>query len=513
VLFNSLQFVFVLLPVTLLVYHLFSSLGRWRLAMGWLVVASLVFYAWGDPVRVAFIALSCLFNYGTGRLIRSRREHAAFLVGGLFVNLAALGFCKYGGFTMETVNALFGASIQAGSVVAPLGISFITFQQIAYVVDTHRGTAPEGDFLEYCLYITLFPQLIAGPILRPSEMLPQVTSGRLRRLGSRDLSVGVTMFIIGLFEKAILADGIRQYATPVFTAARQGQALTFLEAWQGPLAYALQIYFDFSGYANMAIGAARMFGIRLPLNFDSPYRSESIIDFWRRWHMTLSRFLRDYLYIPLGGNRKGSGRKYLNLMITMLLGGLWHGAGWGFVIWGALHGLYLVVNHWWRSLRSRRSTPGATPVAPWQRASAILGTQLAVVVAWVFFRADSLPAALAVLRGMVGVNGIALPARVVALVPDAIVGWGLVVRSSTAWWVTLRVFTSIAALWLIAVLMPNMQELMRDYDPALDYRPARQVRWPWKPTPLWSAAMAGLFFAAVKLLPYLPESQFLYVNF
>ena len=246
---------------------------------------------------------------------------------GVGLNLGTLGYFKYANFFVDSLNASIGTSLQLETIILPLAISFFTFQQIAYLVDTSRGETEEHHFLHYALFVTFFPQFIAGPIVHHKEMLPQFTRRQRLTPRARDLAVGSTIFVLGLLKKVVIADGISGYATPAFDAADLGVNLSMAAAWTATLAYTFQLYFDFSGYSDMAIGLARLFGIRLPLNFDAPYRSTSIIDFWHRWHMTLSRFLRDYVYIPLGGNRQGTRRRYVNVMATMLLGGLWHGAG------------------------------------------------------------------------------------------------------------------------------------------------------------------------------------------
>ena len=318
---------------------------------------------------------------------------------GVAFNLGLLGYFKYTDFLIGIANDAVATSMPMQGIVLPLAISFFTFQQIAYLVDVYQGKTTDPDFIHYCLFVSFFPQLIAGPIVHHGEIIPQFRSPNALRLDARRIAVGAAIFGIGLYKKVVLADGIAPYADRVFDAG-SGMAPGIIDAWSGALAYSFQIYFDFSAYSDMAIGIALIFRIRLPLNFNSPYKAVNIIDFWHRWHMTLSRFLRDYLYFPLGGNRKGRTRRHVNLMVTMLLGGLWHGAGWNFVIWGGLHGLYLVINHFWRGLRAKL---GWAPDKP-NAMGRVLGcaiTYPAVVVAWVFFRAPDLDTALMILRGMV----------------------------------------------------------------------------------------------------------------
>jgi len=276
------------------------------------------------------------------------------LVAGIVLNLSALGWFKYANFIASTVDRWVEAGFTLAPIVLPLAISFFTFQQIAYLVDAYRTARSEPDWLQYALFVSFFPQLIAGPIVHHREMLPQFDEVGRRGPALRDLEVGATIFAIGLFKKVVIADGVAPWSTEVFESVALGAWPGLVESWGAALAYTFQLYFDFSGYSDMAVGLGLLFGIRLPLNFASPYRATSIVEFWRRWHITLSRFLRDYLYIPLGGNRRGPARRYLNVMITMVLGGLWHGAGWTFIAWGALHGVYLLINYAWRAVLGRR---------------------------------------------------------------------------------------------------------------------------------------------------------------
>ncbi|MFQ5488405.1 MAG: MBOAT family O-acyltransferase, partial [Gammaproteobacteria bacterium] len=337
-LFHSYGFIFLFLPLTLLGFFLLGRYGLLRWALAWLVLASLTFYGWWNVEYLFLLLASIVVNYLLGRaLAPSQRTTASarvLLAIGIGLNLALLAYFKYAAFIVGNFNQLLGSDYRVHEIVLPLAISFFTFQQIAYLVDAYYGRAQEYSFLNYSLFVSFFPQLIAGPIVHHREMMPQFEGRRIFRFSYEDMDVGLLIFCIGLFKKVLLADGMAQFSEPVFAAAAGGLELSFFEAWGGALAYTLQIYFDFSAYSDMAIGLAWMFGIRLPLNFASPYKAINIIEFWRRWHMTLSRFLRDYLYIPLGGNRKGRERRHLNIMATMLLGGLWHGAAWTFVVWG-----------------------------------------------------------------------------------------------------------------------------------------------------------------------------------
>jgi len=518
-LFNSYIFVLLFLPLTLVIYY--SLLGRkqYSFSIAWLVAASLFFYGWWNPVYLYLILLSVLFNYGTGvslTVLKRAKPGWAFTVLciGVAANLAALGFFKYANFFVDNFNLLFRSSIYLHTILLPLGISFFTFQQIAYLVDTYRGETKEYNFLHYCLFVTFFPQLIAGPIVHHKEMLPQFS--RRNRYRPSNLSIGLTIFIMGLAKKVILADTLAQYATPVFHAASLGKPLTLFEAWGGVMAYTFQLYFDFSGYSDMAIGIGRMFGIRLPLNFHSPYKSENIIIFWRRWHMTLSRFLKDYLYIPLGGNRKGKVRRYVNMMITMVLGGFWHGANWTFVVWGSIHGACLVLNHLWRTLRG--APKNQRPVTIVGRYAGRLTTFLVVIIGWVFFRAESFHSALAILKGMSGGNGVYLPLTYEGDL-NRFFGLGSLLNQSgihfrpLPYFKNIEEFITIGIALMICWAMPNTQQIMERYRPAYkvyDHEPGKAF-FRWRPTYRWVMVTGMLACWAIILMNRV--SEFLYFQF
>jgi alginate O-acetyltransferase complex protein AlgI len=499
-LFNSDIFLFVFLPLTLLAFYTLGSLGRIRLSIAALVLASLIYYAWWNPVYVPLILGSMLTNYFVGIAIQRRREKGTLakpvLVGGIIFNLGLLGYFKYANFFVDSLNSVSGSGIELAPIILPLAISFFTFQQIAFIIDAYQGKAREVDLLRYALFVTFFPQLIAGPIVHHKEMMPQFAGKAIGRFLLANLVTGGMIFFLGLFKKVVIADNVAPFATELFNAGAVGQTIDFARAWTGVLAYTVQIYFDFSGYSDMAIGLARMFGIVLPLNFDSPYKATGIIDFWRRWHMTLSRFLRDYLYIPLGGNRLGMPRRYVNMMIVMLLGGLWHGAGWNFVIWGGLHGLYLGINLRWRLWRGEAVSPGLLA-----RACSRGLTFLAVVFAWVFFRAESLDAALSILASMTGFAG-SLPAN-----PSVL--FGQIDKQAAA---------LIAVSLSIAWFAPNTQQFMRDFinvDDAPRYRLDRVkslMNWlRWRPRPVYAVALALL--TAFTVMSLWQPSEFIYYQF
>lgn len=513
-LFNSYGFIFVYLPITLLA---FFALGRHspRLAALWLTLASFVFYGCWNPAYVLLLAASIGFNYSIGLHLSSDFEHgriqrkARILFLGVAANLVLLAYYKYTNFFIVSLNEVLGTGFSLEKIILPIGISFFTFTQIAFLVDVSRGYAREFNFVHYCLFVTYFPHLIAGPVLHHKEMMPQFAKPETYRLNHEDFAIGLTLFCFGLFKKLLLADNISGYATPVFEAASRGVGLTFLEAWGGALSYALQLYFDFSGYTDMAIGLSRMIGVRLPVNFNSPYQSVNIIEFWRRWHMSLSRFLRDYLYIPLGGNRKGKLRRHANLLITMLLGGLWHGANWTFLVWGGLHGIYLVINHAWQGLRGRFGFDPTGGSMAYRALSRCL-TFLAVVVAWVFFRADTVGTGFNIIKAMAGSNGLALPMKWVdGSEPNVFIQWlldkGIKTTDNYALFAAGEELRLLAVLLLICWCLPNSVAIF-----GLDRQDIRPF-WRWKPTAAW--AFLTIIMAFISMLSISNPSEFIYFQF
>ena len=409
-LFNSYIFLFCFLPITWILFRFACAMRVTDVALAVLTVASLVFYSYWNPPFVFLILFSVLFNYAWGRIIE-RNMHAEnprkiWLFSGVAVNLGLIAYFKYANFFMSNLAALGDFEWTSRSIFLPLGISFFTFQQIAYLIDCSKGKAREHTFTHYALFVTFFPQLIAGPIVRYDQIMPQFSRLRTFGLSYRNIALGIALLSLGLFKKLVIADTLSPWVAALFDSS---STPTFFEAWAGTLSYTFQIYFDFSGYSDMALGLGKLFNIDLPLNFNSPYKATSVIEFWRRWHISLSTFLKDYLYIPLGGSRKGTLRRYGNLMITMLLGGLWHGASWNFVIWGGLHGMFLSVNHLFRSFT--RNTPPRMP-----RWAGWLLTFTPVVFAWVFFRATSFSRAWEILKGMFGLHGFVLPPQYMPIV-------------------------------------------------------------------------------------------------
>lgn len=517
-LFNSIPFLAFFLPLSL---FLFFFLGRRNGQAGKTALAlmSFAFYAYWDYRFLPLLCASICVNFLLGGAISARAASAHttaarhVLVGGLVFNLTLLAFFKYANLFVSTGNSL-GAHWLMPHIILPIGISFFTFTQIAFLVDAYQGKAREARFWDYALFVSYFPHQIAGPILHHKEMMSQFRSMQRTVWSSTAFTVGLSILAFGLVKKILLADTLADLATPVFSSAEGGGHLQFFEAWMGALAYALQLYFDFSSYCDMAIGISLMFGIRLPINFNSPYKSLSMIDFWQRWHMTLSRFLRDYLYIPLGGNRRGPARRYVNLLATMGLGGLWHGAAWTFLVWGLLHGVYLVINHLWRE-RVAFAPQGRLARPAWSLACWAL-TFLAVLLAWVFFRAQSFAGALRMLDAMIGLNGVALPPALGALthLPG--------VYGDAGWLGTLNGLLPCAFILLMLLVClgtPNAQQIFAQYQPVLpDARieplagtlPVGALAG-WRPTLRWAVPLAAVTGIALSRLG--GASEFLYFNF
>ncbi len=505
-LFNSYQFIFLYLPIVFFGFFWIARISN-RMAALWLVVASIFFYGYWNPKFVSLLLASIAFNYGAGYWVDQARlagKSKPLLVGAIIANLLLLGVFKYANFFISMVNI---ANTQIGllDIVLPLGISFFTFTQIAFLVDTHRGVAREYNFIHYLLFVTWFPHLIAGPILHHKQMMPQFDLPETYRPNIESIAVGLTMFSLGIFKKVVLADQFSLYANPVFDAVADGGTPMLFEAWIGALAYTLELYFDFSGYSDMAIGLSRLFNIKLPLNFNSPYKAASIIDFWRRWHMTLSTFLRDYLYITLGGNRKGSLRRYINLIATMLIGGLWHGAGWNFVLWGGLHGIYLVINLGWQKLASGFNSTGGRL----SHMISVLLTFTCVVVSWVPFRSANFEVTKAMLSGMVGLSGVSIPQSFIFLknIHSTFVLDGI--APLTGLWfkdVMLWLISGFLIIWVL----PNTQQWMVNFSPAWNGVTSLS-RLAWNPSRL-KAVMVGTLLG-FSILCLNRVSEFLYFQF
>jgi D-alanyl-lipoteichoic acid acyltransferase DltB (MBOAT superfamily) len=542
-LFNSHEFIFAFLPLTLLGFFLLGTRSR-QGALLWLTTASLFVYAWWRPVNVLIIAPSIAVNYVLARvLLRLVAQGAAragaaraVLALGIVFNVCFLGYFKYINFLGTIAHDLTGADFVMAEVILPLGISFITFQKIAFLIDVYGARVKAFTLRDYALFVLFFPQLIAGPIVHYREMMPQFERASCR-FNAEGFAAGATLFVVGLFKKVVLADGIAAYATPLFNAAATGTSISLLGAWIAALGFLLQLYFDFSGYSDMALGLARMVGVRLPPNFDSPLKARSIIDFWLRWHMTLTRFLTAYLYNPLvlwlTRRRAASGKALLGgrattlgafmallagpTLLTMFVSGLWHGAGYLFVAWGLLHGVYLSINHAWRIFGARlvgdrvvRAKPGVP---------AFLLTFVCVVVSMVLFRAPNGAAAGSILKGMVGLNGIGLPPVLFDRVATLAAPLQGVVYASQEMSATDLVS---AMAWVVALLggvlmLPNTLQFLDRFEPALSgARPIGDIAWlrrtlVWSPTLAWVTALSVL--AIVAVLRIGGQSEFLYWQF
>jgi len=472
-LFNSIPFIFFFLPITLIGYFWLCSHRMGIGARIWLVIASLFFYSYWNVSYLPLILVSMAFNFVVGTVLTN--THSAhkklLLIFGILVNVLLLGYFKYTNFFIDNLNAIGGFAISAKNIALPLAISFFTFQQIAYLVDSYKGLTRGYNLLNYSLFVTFFPQLIAGPIVAHHETIPQFARIRNWVKNYRHLFFGIFLFLMGLFKKVIIADWFATFATMGFDTM---QSLTVVQAWFVSLSYTVQIYFDFSGYCDMAMGLAKMFNIDLPINFNSPYKALNIQDFWRRWHITLSRFLRDYLYIPLGGNRRGYSRALANVFMVFLIGGLWHGAAWTFVIWGALHGLANVVWRLWRKTNLQ--------MKKWL---AWFITFNFVNIAWVFFRANSFADAKKVLMSMFDCGAVFGAPNLKAF------GSG-----------TSGALAVLIALIIGCLVLPNSVEIVK----RVKITNKKSAFW-------WGCVLAVLAVAILVKMIVIPYSEFIYFNF
>jgi alginate O-acetyltransferase complex protein AlgI len=536
-LFNSYIFIFVFLPIALFGFHMLGRLGR-RPAATWLVLISIIFYGWWNPQFVLLLLLSVGLNYLASEIIIATESRPTLQTSCLSLAIAVnLGVLIYFKYLTSLIHAATGLGLIEGAtpdIILPLGISFFTFTQVGYLIDIKQGVAKDRGLLNYVLFVTFFPHLIAGPILHNREIMPQFGEPSTYRFSSENISIGVSIFVIGLVKKCLFADTIGTGVGQGFEAAAH---LPLFAAWNVALCHSLQLYFDFSGYSDMAIGLARMFNVRFPLNFDSPYKASSIIEHWQRWHMTLSRYLALYMYNPialavtrwradrgLGINRAAQATPggfaamvMFPIIITMALAGIWHGAGLQFLIFGLLHGAYLSINHAFRIFRPGPSK--ARPDGRFGHASKVLLTYFAALVASVFFRASSVQSALSMLGGMSGLHGIdtvAIPDAVLAplgAMGDVLITKGFVVNGSAV------DFAANAGhiIWLIGLYvvvwgMPNTQQIMRRFKPALGSIPAGPFeKFAWRPTRGWAVAIG--VGACVGVLAIGGTSEFLYFQF
>jgi alginate O-acetyltransferase complex protein AlgI len=548
-LFNSLPFLFLFLPVTLAGFALLGTRNSRRLSLRWIIVCSMVFYSIWTPFNLLLVMLSITANYFLATYIKKclsaerNDEHLAsiLLAVGVTANLCFLGYFKYMNFFSSSMNHVFGLDLEIVEILLPLGISFITFQKIGFLVDVRSRTIEDFSLDNFFVFVFFFPQLIAGPIVHYREMMPQFEKIKLK-LDPKDIAVGLCLISMGLFKKVILADGIAVYVSPVFSQAAGGESVAFFEAWTAALAYTFQLYFDFSGYTDMALGLARLFGITLPMNFNSPLKASSIIEFWSRWHITLTRFLTAYIYTPVvmsltrSGMRKGKavmGRKAPSLsaflalvawpsILTMLLSGLWHGAGNTYIIWGGIHGILLAMNHAWRQWRPKWDTK---VYERFMNPIGFIVTFTTFVATMVIFRADSVASALEVYKGMLGLNGVVIPVAVLGqfgALEQFLLSLGVTTSfGSGSYFVASSLRTM--ALFLIATAAPNSMEIMRKFDPALYFdflsSSQRQLRFIIAGMPAaalrfstsWAFIVALLFTVSVFGLNRV--SEFLYWQF
>jgi len=486
--FNSFEYIFIFLPVAWGVYFVFNRYLGATVARVALILFSLFFYSYWNPLYLPLLIISVVINYGIGFSLQGgiaadaggMRRKIMLLLGLLF-NIGLLGYYKYSDFLIVNINAAAGSNIDLLNLLLPLGISFFTFMQISFLVDSYRGNIKETGILPYVQYVTFFPYIVSGPISRYNEIAPQFADKEKWTLNHQNISAGILLFALGLFKKTFIADTLALWANQGFDTSA---TLKFFEAWLTSLSYTFQLYFDFSGYTDMALGTALFFNVRLPVNFDSPYRSLSIQDFWRRWHISLSRFLRDYIYIPLGGNRAGEFRTSLNVFITFLVGGIWHGAGWTFILWGMAHGLGLIVQRLWRRTGIRIN-----------RYVSWFITFNFVNAAWVLFRAKDLAGALKVYKGMLGLNGVMISASLGKIsflksLSFEFGEWPAAISKNITY-----VMYYIAAAAVIAIFWKNSNELSAKYEPG----------WRWL---VFIAIILGIGLIHVTRI-----SNFVYANF
>ena len=475
----------------------FTAKFNRKFALCGLFVASLIFYSWLNYHYGLILISSIIVNFFISKHIvdsTTLSYRKLFLAAGITFNLGLLSYFKYVDFFIQNLNWLVHSNLQLLYIALPLGISFFTFTQIAFLIDSYRGLIKKYPFLNYALFVTYFPHLIAGPIIHHAEVMPQFEKASIYKLNSKNILIGLAIFSIGLFKKVVLADYLANLVIPVFDI--HGTYISTLDAWVGALAYTFELYFDFSGYCDMAIGLSLLFGIKLPVNFYSPYKATNIIEFWRRWNMTLSRFLRNYLYIPLGGNQKGVTRRYINLMITMLLGGLWHGAHWTFVIWGLLHGVYLCINHGWIALKALL---GITTKNLFISQLSKIITFIAVVIAWVFFRASDFSTALKIIHAMFP-NILNLPSA-----------WHTPCQIKFFSMGKISFFILIS--FIICWVFPNTYQVFSRFNPALVMNKNAHLKKlvSWAPNLIWNFIIAVLLVFGVIFIQ--TSSTFLYFQF
>lgn len=511
-LFNSYIYILIFLPVVAVTYFVAGSHLHRKLSIAWLVIASLFFYGWWNPLYLPLIIGSALFNFYAGAAIRRGRTAKSahtlpLMILGIAANLLLLGYFKYFNFFIDNINGLFNSDIDIAPIFLPLAISFFTFQQISYLVDAYSRGTKDYNFIHYMLFVTFFPQLIAGPIVHHADMMTQFDRDDTYQPRWRNIELGLSIFSIGLFKKIILADNISHFSTPIFDAAAAGASLSMFESWLGAIAFGLQIYFDFSGYTDMAIGSARIFGIKLPINFYSPYKSLNISEFWRRWHMTLTQFITAYVYTPLSMARTrkalaaNAGEQVIfwqavayPAMVTFVLAGIWHGAGWNFVIFGALQGIMMIINNLWRQFRKSILKQRLKETTLAGRLFARGLTSVCFIFTLIFFKASTTAGAMTMAESMLGLGELSITTSLISG----------------------KTFLAYAGVYFtIIFLLPNTQQLFIQYEPSLE--PQRKERlWgleklAWTPNWQWAVACSSMFGLA--LMNMNKASEFIYFQF
>ena len=533
-LFNSYFFIFIFLPIVLCFVFYFSSKGKTKIAATSLIISSLFFYGWWNPPYLILLLGSIIFNFFIAQVITKNK---IVLLLGLTFNIGLIAYFKYANFFIDNINILFDQSIYLEKIILPLAISFFTFQQISYLVDAYRGQAEKYSFLHYCLFVSFFPQLIAGPIVHHKEIIPQFSNMNFLKYRSSHIFIGLSLFALGLFKKVIFADGIGIYASAAFQAVENGIILTIYEAWLGSLAYTMQLYFDFSGYSDMALGLAIMFGFKLPVNFFSPYKATNIADFWRRWHITLSRMIREYLWDPISlamtrlavRSRYGFVRFFITTslaptLFTFFWIGLWHGAGWNFIVFGMLHGSYITTYNLWSQLKQRYKSFKIITNKAVATFLARLITFMCVVVGWIFFRAESFAGATSILSSMFGLNRISMSKSVLnftGLSEEWFLNNGFVFEGLFSNGVMgnqpINVILYVGFLITFCYVMPNCTQIFQRHKPFITTYPEQPISlkkfhyFQWLPTYRWAVFIALIFCIAVMNL--LKESEFLYFQF
>ena len=511
-LFDSYIFILIFLPIVAAIFFLGSARFQRKLSIAWLVLASLFFYAWWNPIYLPLMIGSILFNFYVALALRKAKKHYAahslpLLIIGIVGNLLLLGYFKYFNFFIDNLNLVLNTDLYVAPIILPLAISFFTFTQITYLVDAYSYDTEDYDLVHYMLFVTFFPHLLAGPIIHHAEIMPQFDRDETYRLNRRNIQLGLSIFAIGLFKKTILADNIFAFSNPFFLAADAGNSLSTYEAWEGAIAFSLRVYFDFSAYTDMAIGSARLFGIKLPINFYSPFKSLNTAEFWRRWHMSLTRLITEYIYSPISISmaRKAiaanSGAQVVfwksiayPLVVTFVIVGVWHGAGWNFAIYGALQGVMIIVNNLWRQFRKNVLKHDLQHTTLAGRILSRGLTSACFIFTLVFFRAGTTDGALTMAATMLGLNENGL---------------------TTGPFFSGNFLLFAVLYFAIIFFLPNTQQFFAEHEPSLEPKRKEKLwgleKMAWAPTRPWAIICSVLF--ALGLLNLGTEIEFVYLQF